>query len=457
MKTRAYLNRVTLRILVAAIFFTGIVPRGHAQSSNNNTPDQDEPSKATTAWTLFWTGVVVVAAGVWVYKKVQNKKKEKIEKLEQEKKKAEEERLAKLNRLEGKTVKDIKVISDPAGLVAPAGAFNIGLVVTIDDGQEIKTPGFAEGKGNWEDYKVTVENGKFYDGKVTVLSDPRKLKGNKVKITASPASNPSVTHTLELPVTFKASYYSSYSGQGGQSGRDGERGREGNKGTENKKGNGGNGGDGGNGQPGGNGGNGGSGQAVDVYVTAFKQEGQTLLKVYSKSRNTGEEDFYIVDPKGGSFTVYARGGKGGGGGRGGDGGQGGRGGDGHSRNGNTDDTFYGVGGNGGRGGIGANGGDGGDGGDGGAITIYIDPSAAEFKEVIKYDNSGGDGGSPGSGGNQGSSGGAGYADTNGQGGASGSSGSFGNSGRSGRSGPKPSVNVQKVNIDWDKVAQTAGE
>ncbi len=359
----------------------------------------------------------------------------------------------KESNLNGKKIKEMTVASDPAALVAPGGSFRVGATVILDDGKEMKTKGLNDGKVRWGNFIVKVTGGSFNDGDVNIYSDPRKVPGYKITVVIKPVTDSSIIKTIELPLTFKANYNASFNGRDGDMGKNGDKGEQGRTGSNDSKGSGGRGTDGRDGQTGGNGGRGEPGQAVDVYLTAFKDAtGKTMLKVYAKSRSTDKERFFIVDPEGGSVTINARGGKGGNGGRGGDGGAGGGGGTGHQYGGSAGtDSRYGSGGDGGNGGYGADGGDGGEGGSGGTITIFVDPSAASYVGTIKYDVSGGEKGGTGFPGGGGSNGYGGNADTRGKDGTSGKGGKYGQLGREGMNGPKPQIMNQKVTINWDTV------
>jgi|GEM_PF-6850396 len=355
--------------------------------------------------------------------------------------------------LQGKKVKEMTLISDPAAVTAPGSSFKIGITAVLEDGKEMKTRGLADGKVKWGNYDVQVAGGTFDDGEVRINADPRKIKDHKIIVKASPVGDSAQSKTIEVPLSFKAKYSVSFDGKDGDMGRNGDKGENGRTGSSDSKGAGGRGSDGRDGQKGGNGAKGGDAEAVDVYVSAFKDAaGITLLKVYARGKNSGKERFYIINPEGGSITISARGGRGGQGGRGGDGGTGGGGGNGHQYGGGQDDSRYGVGGDGGNGGYGADGGDGGDGGNGGTIMIYLDPSASGYASAINYANNGGERGGQGFPGGGASGGSGGNADTRGKDGVAGKGGKYGQFGREGVSGGKPAIMTQKVTIDWDRVA-----
>jgi hypothetical protein len=356
--------------------------------------------------------------------------------------------------LQDKKITSIALSAGEKPVLAPGGEISIGMTATLEDGKEMKTQGLLEGKVKWGNYIVTVTGGTFYEGTIRINSDPRKIQGYKVSVKCALFKDSTQFKTMDWTLDFVANYTANFDGAAGENGKWADKGATGRAGSNDSQGRGGDGEKGGRGQDGEHGGNGRNGQSVDVYVTAFKTEnGTTLLKVYCKSKSLDQEDFFIVNPNGGTVTISARGGQGGQGGHGGDGGGGGSGGNGHERGGNTSEGSYGVGGTGGDGGDGGNGGNGGDGGDGGNITIYLDPSAAAYAGIFKYDTSGGERGLWGSNGSGQGPGGGGDADTHGQTGRSGHDGKMGEMGRSGQPGPKPTIITQKINIDWDNIGK----
>lgn len=356
--------------------------------------------------------------------------------------------------LQDKTVKDISMMATEKPALAPGSTFEIGMTAVLEDGKEMKTTGLADGKVKWGNYVVTVTGGTFSNGTVTINYDPRKIPGYKVSVKCALFKDTTRFKTMDWSLNFVASYVANFDGKRGDAGKYGAKGQTGANGANDPKGRGGDGQKGGQGETGGQGENGRNGESVEVYVTAFQDiNGVTLLKVYCKSKNSDKEEFFIVNPAGGSVTITARGGKGGDGGHGGDGGGGGSGGNGHERGGNTAEGSYGVGGTSGDGGDGGNGGNGGNGGDGGNITIILDPSAAAYASIFKTDTGGGEKGNWGMNGSGQGPGSGGNADTHGKTGTNGKNGQMGQMGKEGMNGPKPTILTQKVTIDWDSVAK----
>jgi hypothetical protein len=138
---------------------------------------------------------------------------------------------------------------------------------------------------------------------------------------------------------------------------------------------GGNGSDGGNGTDGGNGGNGGDAPPALVRV-ALKPASSPLLQIEISAAGY-KEQYFLVDPAGGSLKVSSTGGAGGSGGKGGRGGRGGSGGIG-SPNGSS-----------GRSGLDGHDGFNGSSGSAGSITVIYDPKVKPFLSSIRLSNPGG--------------------------------------------------------------------
>lgn len=137
------------------------------------------------------------------------------------------------------------------------------------------------------------------------------------------------------------------------------------------------------GGPGTNGGNGGNGSAggdgspgEDVHAWIRLEPGPRPLLQIKVSGSSRRQEFYLVDPKGGTLKIVSNGGPGGRGGHGGKGGRGGSGGDGFPGGTSGVDGTAGL--------------DGPSGSDGlaGAITLSIDPEAQPYMQCVSWLNRG---------------------------------------------------------------------
>lgn len=242
------------------------------------------------------------------------------------------------------------------------------LVVTFSqpNGKILTTEGAGEGKVMWGDLQLTstvvTVNKK---GVISLPRDPRASDGKVPHVTITVPSHPDLRAELDIPIRYDEKYVANFSGSRGSDGMNGTDGIDGTSGmpgsidpnNPSPGGNGGDGADGSNGQDGSNGGN-----APPVQVRMTLRSGAHALLQISVSAN-GHQQFYLIDPQGGSLTVKADGGEGGSGGRGGRGGRGGSGGIGSP--------------NGSDGRSGSDGRKGWDGshGSGGLITVTYDPQA----------------------------------------------------------------------------------
>lgn len=365
--------------------------------------------------------------------------------------KAEEERIAEAEReaelaqqwtLEGKDVTALELrvaTSDgPVTQIAPGSSVVLVVVATLADGSKLESYGLGDGHTPWSDYAVVVDGGEFSNGTLSANGDPRTFTDHTVSFTVSNVHDPSDKASLAMPVNYKADFVAqswANSGNSGDWGREGTHGRDGSDDDEGSGGPGSNGGDGGSGQTGGSGTHA-SSMSVDVQLVTDPTFGRELLEVTVQVG--GGERFYMIDPDGGSMTIYNRGGSGGSGGPGGRGGNGGDGGRGR----NSSSGLRGQGGNGADGGNGGDGGDGGDGGNGGAVTITFSKAASKYQDQFHVYNGGGSAGSGGNGGYNGSPGMGGSAYDSGDQGRQGESGRSGQSGRDGQGGPPPVIKVR---------------
>jgi hypothetical protein len=312
----------------------------------------------------------------------------------------------------------------------------IGIVAMTDKGKEFKTPGFlAPGllkTAEWADFTIAVTGGTFSEGAVTISSNLSEIKNYEVKITASSVKNPEVKTELIIKLNFKGTTVAAFDGVYGKGGRQGAMGAKGpNAVTSSDQA-----GAAGMGGPGGQGGNGGPGQNIEVYAKLQfdARLNKEMLYVLVKSKTSGQQQLFLVDPDGGKIIVTANGGEGGSGGYGGQGGAGG------------DDTYRTSSTNGGQGGSGGNGGNG---GDGGTIVAFMDPGTDKLgADVIKFSNEGGVSGQSGPGGSGGFKG---YYPNA----TNGPQGTQGASGNPGTKGPAIKIVKQKVEIDATKAVSAS--
>jgi hypothetical protein len=256
------------------------------------------------------------------------------------------------------------------------------LVVTVTqpDGTKLLTEGAGEGKVLWEDLRVTSEIVTVdRKGMVTLPADPRVSEGTLPHLTVTAPSHPDLRAELVIPVRYDHSFTADFSGRSGMDGMDGMSGSDGRSGSSgsfdpNSPSAGGDGSDGGDGSNGEDGSPGEDGPQVLVRV-ALKDGGRPLLQV--TVAGAGREEFFLVDPQGGSLTVRADGGRGGFGGKGGRGGRGGSGGSGS------------PGGMDGRDGSDGHDGWSGPAGNPGSITVSYDPRAKGYLSLLNFSNKGG--------------------------------------------------------------------
>lgn len=264
--------------------------------------------------------------------------------------------------------------------VGPGERKSLIVTFTQPGGKVLVTAGKGKGKVLWRDLVVSpsvVSVNK--SGVLTLPSDPRVSDGKTGLVVITVPSHPGLSAVLAIPLRYNypfAARYSGFSGSDGTSGTDGLDGSSGSMGSmdPDHPSAGGDGGNGTSGSSGGNGSNGGDGPDVQVRVT-LRAGAHPLLQ--AGVTTGGPEQYFLVDPQGGSLTVTSTGGSGGKGGRGGRGGRGGSGGMGMP-----------SGNSGSSGSDGSNGSDGSD-GRGGSITVTYDPAVQPYLATIRTSNQGG--------------------------------------------------------------------
>jgi hypothetical protein len=257
------------------------------------------------------------------------------------------------------------------------------LVVTVKgaDGKALFTEGAGKGKVLWEDLQITPKIVTVRKGMVTMPADPRISDGKVPHLSITIPSHPGVVTGLDIPLRYNQDFTANFSGHEGMSGMDGSDGIDGSSGSSGSldglnSSPGGAGSDGGNGSDGQNGGPG--DDAPPVLIRLGLRAGDHPLLQVSVSGG-GREEYYLVDPAGGSLTVKADGGAGGSGGKGGRGGRGGSGGIG---------SPTGFSGN-----DGLSGSDGwsGSAGRGGTITVRFDPGTRPYLSLFHFSTRDGNG------------------------------------------------------------------
>jgi hypothetical protein len=250
------------------------------------------------------------------------------------------------------------------------------------DGKLLLTEGAGKGKVLWEDLhiasKIVTVNG---EGMVAMPADPRISEGKVPHITVSVPSHPGIIAELDIPLRYDQHFTANFSGREGRSGMNGMDGMSGANGNDgfidalNPI----PGGDGSNGSDGSDGQDGEPGEdASPVQVRLTMRSGERPLLQASVS-GAGHQEYYLVDPAGGSLTVWAEGGPGGPGGIGGNGGHGGNGGVGMPFGAHGLD---GASGNSGRSGAA---------GRGGSITVRYDPATRPYLSQFHFSTLDGDG------------------------------------------------------------------
>jgi hypothetical protein len=270
----------------------------------------------------------------------------------------------------------------PQSALSPGSSGRLVIIVSIADGRQLATVGPGQGKVLFDSFSfqaqlVQVDG----NGVVSLPADPRVSDARVPRVHIGTVGHPEVVADLDIPVRYDVAFAAHFSGHDGHPGFDGMNGSDGMAGSAgssdlNNPSAGGNGSDGSNGGDGSDGGPGERGQSVHVWVT-LKPGPHPLLQV-RVAGSTGEQ-FFLVDPQGGSLAIDANGGAGGRGGSGGRGGRGGSGGSGFPA---------GLSGLDGRSGF-----DGHQGAAGaaGTIAMEVDPRAQPFLDRIQLSNHSGSG------------------------------------------------------------------
>lgn len=289
-------------------------------------------------------------------------------------------------RLDGVPVSSLSGSLSPGPTLAPGQSADLIVVATTTDGKQLLTVGAGHGEVLFDSFDfsaslVTVDG----DGVVTVPADPRITDGSTPVIRVLAKGHPGVWTDVQVPLRYDIAYRADFSGRAGASGFDGLAGLDGMSGSSgsidltNPSA----GGDGTDGSDGGNGDDGSPGQpgeAVHVWLTlAPSGQADRPPRLQARVASSTHEQFYLIDPAGGSLEVDANGGPGGAGGRGGRGGSGGAGGSGWPS------------GMAGRDGLSGRDGSPGSSGAAGAILVTVDPEADVYLDHLRLSNKDGNG------------------------------------------------------------------
>jgi len=270
----------------------------------------------------------------------------------------------------------------PQPALSPGGRGRLVILATTGDGRQLATVGPGHGKVLFDSFTFDAQVVQVKaNGIVSLPQDPRVSDGRVPHVHVTTLGHPDVVADLEIPVRYDVAFAAHFSGRDGFPGADGANGFDGTAGTPgsidlSNPSAGGNGSDGSDGGDGFNGGDGERGQAIHVWVT-LRAGTHPLLQV--RVASITREQFFLVDPEGGTLSIDANGGAGGRGGSGGRGGHGGAGGTGWPS---------GLSGHDGR-----NGSDGHRGNDGaaGTIAMEVDARAQPFIGRIQLSNKSGSG------------------------------------------------------------------
>jgi len=283
-------------------------------------------------------------------------------------------------RLEKLPVTAVTATLSPQPSLSPGKSGRLIIVASAADGKTWTTVGAGHGTVLFDSFRLESTVVKVNSSGVVALpADPRVSSGKSARVHITVVGHPDVQADLDVPVKYNvafAGHFPGASGNDGFSGTDGMSGLDGTPGSMDPSNPqaGGSGGNGSNGADGSGGGDGFPGQTVHVWVTMQPGSGN-LIQVRAQG-NSNREDYFLVDPDGGSLSIDANGGEGGRGGKGGKGGRGGSGGFGSP--------------NGLSGSAGFDGTDGPPGSEGppGKIIVAIDPAADAYRDRLHFSTHG---------------------------------------------------------------------
>lgn len=265
--------------------------------------------------------------------------------------------------------------------VVPGEKGQLILVATTADGKTLTTVGAGKGKVLFDSFTFDATIVQVKNGAVLMPADPRLSDRKMPHLRIGVIGHPEISADLDVPVRYDAAFKAHFSGASGSNGIDGMNGFDGSDGMPGSidltnPSPGGNGSDGGRGGDGGNGGDGQPGPVVYVWMTA---RAGTPVLLQARVVSGMHDQFFLIDPNGGTLAIDANGGPGGRGGSGGRGGRGGSGGSGSQSGMSGNDGLSGSDGLSGRGGA------------AGTIVVSVDPAAQQFMSRLKLSNRSGDG------------------------------------------------------------------
>lgn len=268
-----------------------------------------------------------------------------------------------------KKVKALRVQGGAEGLRLCPGVHTPILVrARQTNGRLRTTDGQRRERLRWDEVIVRMNGQNFEDGRIWLPQDPRKSMDAEYTLEVFLADRPEMAVTTTVQARYDCDYVADFSGQPGESGEHtGLFVRSGRDGDD--------------------GGHGGQGGEAAAYVNAMEHQGKNLLQVRVTGTRSGQtlNQYYLLDPSGGSLTIDVSGGPGGVGGSGADGEDG-------------DDADVDDDGEQGWGEDGEYGGDGGDGGFGGAGGqgwVVLDPGVETYADRFTINARGGVGGAGG--------------------------------------------------------------
>lgn len=339
----------------------------------------------------------------------------------------------------------------------PGAKINFGLHVRYDNGSVLTHRTLSSMRKILPFYDVRVKGGAYKDGGFTISRNVFDNEDHSPGFLVELIKDTLVYDIFDIELDYIDQFNFNGLGSSGFLGFSGSNGFSGSTGQH-----------GGHGQDGQHGDHGSYGHDIDVFTDIYYDSivGKDLIKVFVDDLNDNIQQYFLINPQGGSIVIDARGGDGGSGGSGGWGGNGGKGYKGEYYYEYVQDIIVKKdtsgkeikeivtrtierqhpGGDGGNGGWGGYGGIGGNGGDGGYIVIYHTPAMRKYLNLIRTFAQGGSGGSGGSGGFGGSGGDGGDGNPKGR---SGARGADGGSGPTGYSGSRGQVEYKEVDsIPW---------